>query len=617
MEFVRAAGGLGTELMLKLRLLTILAMALGGAAGAFGFDFGAAASKGPQTSDLVKISVDNRNWILADQHTPAFAVHFTINPDWHFYADSTAPGGASLTIEPNGPGFLVFSAPILPFGTEYNDPYTGTKTSILSGTFWVELPFALKRDANTVPGPKHINIRIHGALCSAQQCRMFNQQISADVNYPAANPFRMRAICGGPRVAHSIGQARSEDYSWWFALGLAFIAGVVLNIMPCVLPVIPLKVLSIFEQAKESRFRCFTLGLAFCGGILVFFAGIAIANIILRAGYGSVFQWGEHFRHPAFVIGMALLMVVLAMIMFGAATVTVPGNVGAGRQRGGYGGAAGMGLLAALLSTPCSFAILTAAFAWAQSQALWLSTIAIMLIGIGMAAPYLVLISMPGLLKYLPRPGRWMEIFKQTMGFVLLIVGIWLISVLPEHSRANVLYFALILAFCVWMWGSWVRFDSPAAKKWAIRTIAIVIAIVTGWLLLQGTAAADSAAQQRMQQGSIEWQPYDADKIKLYLDRGRPVLVDWTADWCLTCKAVEKTVYGRDDIQQLLKAKNILTMKADTTWSSNKAAIDLEKIYNEPGVPVQMLFVPGQDKPVRLPGLVVGEELKHLLEGVK
>ena len=150
---------------------------------------------------------------------------------------------------------------------------------------------------------------------------------------------------------------------------MAFVAGIILNIMPCVLPVIPLKVLSIFEQAKESKFRCITLGLAFCLGILVFFAVLAAINIVLRISYNSVFQWGDHFRNPVFIIGMALLMEVLALIMFGVATVTVPGHIaGASPKKGGYGGSIGMGFLAALLSTPCSFAILTAAFAWAQTQ---------------------------------------------------------------------------------------------------------------------------------------------------------------------------------------------------------------------------------------------------------
>ncbi len=394
-------------------------------------------------------------------------------------------------------------------------------------------------------------------------------------------------------------------YSTSFALGLAFLAGLILNIMPCVLPVIPLKVLSIFEQAKKSKARCITMGFTFCLGILLFFAAIAVLNVVLRLGYGTVFQWGDHFRNPLFIIGMAVLMVVLAMVMFGAFNIIVPSAIaGKNAPAKGLAGSIGMGFLAAVLSTPCSFAILTAAFAWAQTQQLTLSTIAIMLIGLGMAAPYAILTSMPALLKYLPKAGRWTELFKQSMGFVLLIVAVWLISALPQLRRENVLYFAVILAFSIWMWGGWVTFNTTASRKFNVRIIALAIAVAAGLWLLPAPET-----------HGINWQPYDAALVASAAKQ-QPVLVEFMADWCLTCKAVEKIVYSRKDIADLIKQKGVLAVKADTTSADNAATIDLKQVYKEPGVPVSILFIPQQTEPVKIQGLVIGAKLKELLEAL-
>ena len=576
------------------------------------------------SSGLFKFTVENQYDTIAPGAKTAVAIHFDVNKDWHFYSDkATAPGGVSLTIEPNSSEFFTFEPPIIPKGQTYNDKFTGTTTDILAEKFTVYLPLAVK--ANAVIGVSKIGLTIRGALCSEQQCRMikFSKETTVNISPGAVMDkpkFTIPSQSGtGILPVKNMGETPtlqgsiSPSYSTFAALLLAFVAGIILNIMPCVLPVIPLKVLSIFEQAKESKFRCVTLGLTFCLGILVFFAVIAVANIILRVSYNSVFQWGDHFRNPLFIIGMALLMEVLALIMFGVATVTVSGHIAGASPKGGYSGSIGMGFLAALLSTPCSFAILTAAFAWAQTQSLWLATVAIMVIGLGMAVPYALLTSMPSLLKHLPKPGRWMEIFKQAMGFVLLIVAVWLASVLPCSAHLSLFYYGLILSFCVWMWGGWVGFDTAPAQKWSVRIIAVIIAVAAGWWLLP-VANVQASPQNQIISDGIVWQPYDANTIKEAVADGRPVLIEFTADWCLTCKAVEKTVYARKDIQDLLKQKNVLVVKGDTTWEHSPATIALKDVYNEPGVPVTIVHLPGKPEPARLHGLVIGSELKTILE---
>jgi len=360
----------------------------------------------------------------------------------------------------------------------------------------------------------------------------------------------------------------------------------------------------IVNQAKQGRAVSTVLGLSFCLGILVFFALLAGANIILQLFYGTVLQWGDQFRNPMFVAGMSLLLVLLALFMFGVFTITVPAAISGKQTSGkGYFSSVGMGFLAAILSTPCSFGILAAAFAWAQSQPLLPATTAIMVIGVGMALPYAILTSIPGLLNRLPKPGRWMEIFKQGIGFVLLVIAVKLITALPEARTSGVLYFAVVLAFCAWMWGSWVGFGTKPAKKWFVRIMAVALAVSAGWTFLP--ASADEL---------IDWQSYDAEAIRTAIEQERPVLIKFTADWCLSCQTVEKIVYSRKEIAELIKQKNVLAIKADTTEKSFPATIALQEIYHEPGVPVSMLFVPGQKEPLKLRGILFAGDLKQNLE---
>jgi len=393
------------------------------------------------------------------------------------------------------------------------------------------------------------------------------------------------------------------DYSVWAALVLAFVAGFSLNIMPCVWPVLPIIVMRLVEQAKQGKSKTIVMGLAFCAGVLLFFACLAGANIVLQVFYGQVLQWGDQFRNPGFVTAMACLLVVLALFMFGVFTVSVPSSL-AGRSSSGrgFGGAVGMGFLAAILSTPCSFAILAAAFAWAQAQPLGLATLAIMTIGIGMAAPYAILTAVPALLKKTPKPGRWMELFKQAIGFVLLVIAVKLIAALPGERRIGVLYFSLALSFCVWMWGGWVGLGGSAVRRWVIRAAAIVLAVAAGFAFLP-----------MAKPSLINWQKYNSAEIKAATTENKPVLIKFTADWCLSCQVVEKTVYSRRDIVELIGQKGVVAIKADTTLKDYPATIALKGLYNEPGVPVSILLVPGSE-PIRWRGLVFGGELKTTLE---
>jgi thiol:disulfide interchange protein len=567
--------------------------------------------------DVVTFWAEQQFDVVAPGGKGAVAIHFELEKDWHFYASAgTAPGGMNLKFDPNQnlSGILKFDKPIWPKSELYYDESLEKKLDVFSDKFTVYLPFSVSADVIKTSGEKTVavDIGIEGAVCSQTQCRVPNFgsintiiKIASDANGQQPK-FTLPEIEASTKVASGFA-GQWASYSVWAALILAFVAGLSLNIMPCVWPVLPIIVMRLVEQAKLGKGKSFVMGLAFCAGVLLFFACLAGANIILQLFYATSLQWGDQFRNPAFVAGMALLLVVLALFMFGLFTVTVPSSIAAkGGSGKGLGGALGMGFLAAILSTPCSFGILAAAFAWAQSQPLGLATLAIMTIGIGMAAPYVVLTAIPALLKKTPRPGRWMELFKQTIGFVLLVIAVKLIAALPIEKMTSVLYFAVALSFCVWMWGGWVGYESTTLKRWVVRAMAVILAFAAGFVLLPGPKPS-----------LIDWQKYDATVIKQAQDANKPVLMDFTAGWCLSCQVVDKTVYSRKDIAELIKQKGILAIKADTTLRNYPATIALKEIYNEPGVPVSILLVPGVKEPMRWRGLAFADELKAALEQLK
>jgi len=558
-------------------------------------------------ADVFEVSISRQYESVRPGGKSAFAISFNLEKDWHFYAsEKTAPGGMNLKVKPSAEKSVTFLPAVFPKPHMYFDRSSGSSLEVFSDSFTVYVPFVVGSAAS---GQLAVELAIEGAICSQERCRMFDNKLTTIVKVDAAADMsRAKFTLPQPEeivsIAPAAGSGQWTRFSVLAALGLAFLAGLSLNIMPCVWPVLPLIIMRIITHAKQSKARSVTMGLAFCLGILFFFAVLAAANIVLQLFYGGVLQWGDQFRSPAFVAAMAVVLVALALFMFDVFTVTVPSAVSSKTDSAkGYTGAVGMGFLAAVLSTPCSFAILAAAFAWAQAQPLGPATLAIMVIGVGMAAPYAILTSTPTLLNRIPKPGKWMGIFKKTVGFILLLIAVKLIAALPQVRRTAVLYFSVVISFCIWMWFGWVDFNTKLSRKLIIRIIALLLAVSAGWSFLRPPA-----------KELIDWQQYDAGRIKAALDQNQPVLIKFTADWCFSCQVVEKTVYSKKDIADLIEKRKVLAVKADTTVKDYPATLDLKNVYNEPGVPVSMLFVPGRKEPVRWHGLAFADDLREYLQ---
>jgi len=530
------------------------------------------------------------------------AVVFEGTSDLHYYAkEDTAPGGYRLRIEAKSEG-VGFGAAVFPQWGTFYDKAQQKDVEVYVGRFELFVPIESEYSKTQ---QADVEVRISGIACTSKVClRPFEHKLETRIDFGNADSWRLIKAAAAVGTENG-GVKPAASYSAPIAFLLALVAGLLLNVMPCVWPVIPIIVMRIWNQAGESKSRSMGLGLAFCGGILLFFAAIAVLNIVLILGFDTVFQWGDLLRNTAFVAAMTVLMVVLALFMFGVFAIGIPASVTSKAGAGsGYAGSVGMGFLAALLATPCSFAILAAAVAWAQTQTLGVATFTMMLIGVGMAVPYLVLILTPGLLNRLPKPGVWMEHIKQGLGFLLLIIAVKLLSALPGDWRISVLYYVVILSFCVWMWGGWVSYSTARGRKWLVRGIAVLVAIAAGWVILPA------------QVDVIDWLDYDAAKIATAADEQKPVLIKFTADWCSSCSIVEKFVYMRKDIGKLIEQKGVLAFKGDTTLAGAPATVDLAKVYNEPGgVPVSVLLLPGGEQE-KLRGLISKEDLKEVLNSL-
>jgi thiol:disulfide interchange protein DsbD len=555
----------------------------------------------------------------------AVGIKFNLEKDWHFYADAnTTPQQMNLKITPEGKG-LVFAEPVFPKSQIYFDKVTNQKQSVYSGSFSVFIPFKAEANAQS----SEIKVAIDGLSCSQQLCRKASYELSkkieisktAKTDKPAfsvteeqppvkpgakyvAVPATAKQTPTAPSTSLRTGGVGAKPVT---VLILAVVAGLLLNIMPCVWPILPIIVMRLVSQAEKNKAKSIVLGFAFALGIILFFAALAAVSIILKLGFGIIFQWGDQFRNTGFVIAMSLLMVVLALYMFGLFTFGISVSMaGANKQSGGFVGSVGMGFLAAVLSTPCSFAILTFVLAWAQTQPIPLATVTILLIGVGMSLPCVILSALPGLLEKIPKPGRWMELFKHATGFILLAIGVKLLEAVQPEKIINILYYAVVLAVCVWMWGVWVQYDTPKMKKWLIRLAAIALVVIFGFIFLT-----------EPKKGLINWQDYDAQLINSAQEANQPVLVKFTADWCFSCKILDKTVYSSKKIAELIKQKGVLAIKADTTGYDYPAAKALKEIYSEPAVPVTILLLPGNNTPVKLAGNLIKNELINNLQNLK
>lgn len=370
----------------------------------------------------------------------------------------------------------------------------------------------------------------------------------------------------------------------------AFIAGVILNVMPCVLPVVSIKILSFVQQAGESRARIFQLGLAFSAGILAVFLALAAAAAF--AGKG----WGEQFQSQQFLVVMIAIVFGFSLSLFDVFEIGVPDQVGslAAQRKEGLGDAFFKGMMATVLATPCSGPFLGSTLAWALTQPSTVVFLIFTFVGLGMAAPYVLLTANPGFLKFVPKPGKWMQTFKHLMGFLLLGTVIFLMVSLRQDLHVYTVAFLVFVGLACWIWGRYATFDQNRLRR--LGTVATVLLVLSLGAQASFVTLRNFFAGPGEGAGHLMWEDFDPIKLQRYHDEGRSVFLDFTADWCLTCKTNEKLVYESDEVVAKLKAKNVVAMRADETEENAKTdAIKRLRIsLGAQSIPFMAVF-PGDD----------------------
>jgi suppressor for copper-sensitivity B len=428
---------------------------------------------------------------------------------------------------------------------------------------------------------------------------------SGEVAGLVGQPLRLTVIDGERRLEGEAvpGMAPAADASGWLAmLGLALLGGFILNFMPCVLPVLSLKLLSAIGPAGREG-REVRLGfLASALGVLVSFLVLALATLGLKAA-GLAVGWGVQFQEPAFLVAMVVVVVLFAANLWGLFEVPLPGLVGDLGGVGGRGllGHVATGAFATLLATPCSAPFLGTAVGFALAGG-GLSILGIFLaLGVGFASPYLLVAAVPRLALLLPRPGRWMVGLRRVLGVALLGAAVWLLWVLAVQAGgwAALVVSGLMAGMVAVLW----RRPAVAARRAALAgLVAAAVLVPLVWPSPDGAARGDGI-----------WRPFDEGAIAGLVGEGRVVFVDVTAAWCLTCRVNETLVLDQPQVHQALSAPAVVAMRAD--WTRPDAAIGAYlKRYGRYGIPFYAVYGPAAPQGIPLGEIVTPERVTAALK---
>lgn len=404
-----------------------------------------------------------------------------------------------------------------------------------------------------------------------------------------------------------------EEEPLVFYVFLALLGGLILNLMPCVLPVISLKILSIVGQAGQERARVRALGLVFAAGVVVAFMVLALLVVLLKSG-GEQVGWGFQFQHPGFVAAMAALVFALGLSLFGVYTVNLPGASGsyASAESGeGLTSSFFNGVLATILATPCTAPFLGTALGFAFAQSALLIFVIFSCIGVGMALPYVLLAIQPAWTRFLPKPGAWMERFKQGMGFLLMATVLWLLWVLGNQIGVEgVIWtgaFLLGIALACWIVGQWLTLDAGAMRRRVVWGCALAVVAGSYGVFLHPVLAAEravrSADAQRTSEG-LAWIDFTPAEVERLVNSGQTVFIDFTAEWCWTCKVNERAVLMDDEVRARFAEDDVALVKADWT-NSDPEITRLIRAFGRSGVPLYVIFPGGRlDAPLVLPEII-------------
>lgn len=520
-------------------------------------------------------------------------LRWTMPPGYYLYRDQTTlrlRDGGGLTLTPQWPA-----------GTRKDDPHFGDVTVYFGE---LELPVTV---GGSLAGRTRLALEASfqgcqdGGLCYPMMTR------ALDVELDGAAPVTGTPTATAPEAPPAAATQGPLQTSLWLALLLALGGGLVLNLMPCVLPVLSIKAVGLLESG-ESPARARAHAIAYTAGVLVSFVALGLGILALRSA-GHALGWGTQLQQPLLVGVLALVMLAVGLSMSGLVQFGASlGNTGAGlASRSGAAGDFFTGVLAVVVASPCTAPFMGSALAYAFAAPALHALLVFIALGLGLALPFLAVGFVPALARRLPRPGRWMETLKQLLAFPMYLTAAWLAWVLANQRGADavglLLVAAVFLALALW----W--FERSRGRGSLVRApvlLALLATVVPLYALSQLPSPVRAA---QADSGVVAYSP---EKLAELRAAGTPVFVDMTADWCVTCKANEHTVLDTAAFRALLQRTGAVYMKGDWTDVNPTIAAFLQQ-YHSPGVPLYVVFPRSGGPGRKLPTVLTSGLVKQAL----
>ncbi len=441
---------------------------------------------------------------------------------------------------------------------------------------------------------------------------VFSQQPNGD------DRAAWRITSAPPTVASAARPAPARGIFTFLLFG--FLGGFILNLMPCVLPVISLKIFGFIQQAGQSRQKILRSGVAFSVGIFAWFIALALLLIALKGAGRDVTWGGLQFTNPYFVLVLSVIVLVFALNLFGVFEISLPQSITRSllstSERRDLLGSFFQGVFATVLATPCTAPFLGTALGFAFTQSAVIILAMFVAVAAGMSAPYLLLSAQPAWLRFVPKPGPWMLHLKQFMGFLLLATLLFLLYVLgAQRGLEGAIWascFLLVISLACWMKGAFALPTASVAKR-SLVVVLVLLLVIGGGVYFIGNKFQSTKVASANSQLPGDWQAFTPERLQTELAQGRTVFVDFTAAWCLTCKFNEANVLESQDVREAFQRNGIVKLKAD--WTNGDPVITkLLKQFGRPGVPLYVLYPGKNEEPIVFPEVLTKGMILDKLE---
>jgi len=579
----------------------------------------------PKHGEITKSVVDS-SALRAGQRAWA-AVVVEIQPGYHAQSHSPLDENfIKFEVKVDENPSIQFGEPKYPPAQIEDYPALG-KLSVYEGRVVVYVPLEVKAGAK--PGPVEIGGKIRFQACDDKVCYppespkfvIKTEIVAADAQVKpneaelfkglgkpsmdaapktSAAPAATQPVAAGGGGTGG-GAAGAGTIAWQFLI--AFLAGVVFNVMPCVLPVLPLKAVGFYNAAQHSRAKSLAFGATFSAGLIATFAAFGV----LIFGFQR-FSWGQLFTYTWFQAFIVVALMGLAASTFGLFTVKLPVavyNVAPSHET--YTGNFLFGILTAVLSTPCTFGMFVGLLAWAISTgSTTIGVLILIMVGVGMAFPYFLLSAMPEVARRFPRTGPWAELIKQLMGFLLVLAAVYFarpfLGRFAPEEKYWWLLFGVIVVAAFFLTVRTFQFAKTAMPK--VIGVGLAVVLVAGSFV----------AARRLAFRPYEWQPFTTAALEKARAENKIVLVEFTALWCANCQVVEASVLHSRPIVEAVRDHQVVMLKADVTGGDAAGRPLLEKLNPAGSIPLTAIFVPSKEQPTELTGIYSVDALSRAIE---